>query len=1676
MAAEKTAIKVFLGSIKDTLLDDDDDNNNNSTTTTATNAGGGDDDDAHVAAASAAVLYETLLKLELILRGVTAATTATMDTSGNGSQKQPPQQQRESTNKLLETIQAAAGKSLLLGTTSGAQLPLPLLTGCSVMAGRVAEKLAAQICAAATPGPTTSAAAGAANNTNSNDSGSILLLRPPSSSSSSQQQQWSVEDRAVRAAVLRRCQEVDDDRFRTLLELEKCAASSSPSSTTLSEILYVIAEGYLLQAAAAISASSSSAPDAVPPPIWKRAWDCCVAGRQQETTRDHPKNDAATAVAATTTSISWEAVLAVSNLRTIATSRGNRKRAAELALILADCYLDNLVAPAVSTSADSTTTAKKIWLAPHRSIVRETRADAVAGAAKCLLVEGGIGDVRDAQLLSDVDRLYYQTLRYRVLRAQEENAIRTVAEQDWERARNRAVDGTGLNTTKTTATSASTSASLQECIAKNRQKRLGGERTDRSKILACAVELMSATTRIAQEENSSGTNIHSASACHLLGQHISWLQESAQAMAVLNQDPSGWSDLAEFVTVLLLHWREKYSREDTINISLEILTEQEVELMETACIVVPCIEWMCCGARTSLIFSSELLEHTIQLLVLLGSRRATIQEQDKSSSVIASNARKDSQLVMLKRSLETTRVLLHLSLTDGDGNENSNLAIITESAVKRSLTEPCADLGLSFFEMLACWSGFHRSPWPFCTQPEARQLVHRARACLDEAIGSWGRPVSAVENLVTALAAADAEGAAFDGGLVQEACAGYMSCLSSVELLSIHPFREFVEARCHAGLAQLTMRETSDSGSTSCPSADALAQSALQSLQSLSLDETQALILWHSGKIVSDAAQYQIATTRQLIATVLLRRGETVAAQEVLERALQDAPQDPTAAFALGSFRLYSVFFGEKNLSATDDKAAQVQLLRAAKLDSSKAGPFALLGYWYEYKNDSIRAIGCYSKALLLDPSHPVAGRGILRLAPAESHNNVCEKAIDSASPLIGWAWHTVGIQKALEYGEDEFAVVALLKALRCRDVERPEADQLSGFFGSPSQPVMPGKLMLSKVLSDLAGCYRRLGRYTASIRSYHAAIEAARENVSSALLCSCAQVEVELGLFDDAEDKFSKALNLDEDLKHVAAYGKASALLSMARRDCQDGKAGSSYDFLRHAVDCSRILDDSNHVCARKLKGELFTFGAMLPPDVFAENNDNCVETKVRELTSWQSQLSFVEQGEAAFRVAISLVREEDEDSNLLRASLFTDVGANILLRAQITWHLEGKGVHDSYLHDAVALFGEAASEFQEALQLSPTFAPAWCGLGCTKILSDPLFAQHAFSRSLQLDRLFPDSYANLCFLYTAHKCFKSSSLVSDALTDVADTPMMWINQALMLEIDAAAHPSTEASRAAICQAADAYRAALQVVKHPRAMLGLTMTCRMTPSDSSETVDPTMLHESHLSSSEYLGIGGSCDFPSLALNGIFKMEVGLLNKGSSHDKELIAQGRVQIQQAVDGLRSEDLRQTKLDLDVLYALTEDFSDAAKDSDERTTPVIDATVQRQVVHEPNRGDLWLELAKHLALLEVDHREGAALAAERAVSILTKNLARDVALPRSYGRHFVKAGDLTDALALSYWLANCATEIQNANVSDDNQDQNVSADKCTQRGSVVDLQRALLINPGNALAREALLSVP
>ena len=103
-----------------------------------------------------------------------------------------------------------------------------------------------------------------------------------------------------------------------------------------------------------------------------------------------------------------------------------------------------------------------------------------------------------------------------------------------------------------------------------------------------------------------------------------------------------------------------------------------------------------------------------------------------------------------------------------------------------------------------------------------------------------------------------------------------------------------------------------------------------------------------------------------------------------------------------------------------------------------------------------------------------------------------------------------------------------------------------------------------------------------------------------------------------------------------------------------------------------------------------------------------------------------------------------------------------------------------------------------------------------------------------------------------------------------------------------------------------------------------------------------------------------------------------------------------------------------------------------------------TIQRQLWFEPDRGDLWLSLAK--TFVEKNSVESAKTASARAADILSQSLVA----PSQKSPSFVDAKMISEATSLKCWLNGLEST----------------------SSSNYDMQRALMMDPTNLVARQSI----
>ena len=1142
------------------------------------------------------------------------------------------------------------------------------------------------------------------------------------------------------------------------------------------------------------------------------------------------------------------------------------------------------------------------------------------------------------------------------------------------------------------------------------------------------------TVTVTATATATASSRHQQQAWEILLEHLQRLENRAFCAKTQH----GWTQLGAFIISIIDH-------------------DHDTPLRIPALIASAKVMWMTCtaGIDPALVTRQTLIQE------MLSSAQRIVLETKKAESkqdlqTIRTEANESETLILdLQCAQVTVSSFIYLSR-----NEIflADLTDLDESPRQ-------SQFGGAVLQCFMAWSGFHQTPWSKCTVTQARKMIQRARTNLTHLNG---RQIDRLELLLLDLAEADAEGSHQKYVHVYER-------LATLKMSSLGPL---LRSHCSSGMARLALL-------SSLKQAEVYGRASLDEADHIGCGSIP--YLWTSPTSLQTSKAFHKSMARQLVADALLRASRHDDAEALLLAAVDEAPLDFDAAFALGAFRLRLIMNSQQSPSVSARKEAQTQLLKAAKLNSNKPSLFALLGLWYEEEGDTTRSVGCFSKALFLDPAHPVAGRGVLRIKSFLDVENLIIAATNTNSSLNGWAWFALGTHNAMVESDDDLAAICFQEALRCRDISSPESDSQCCFYVSPHAP--NNVTQLTEVWAELASCYKRLGRYTAAVRAFTAG---ASENPR--ILCSWAEVDLELGLFDDAAEKYSRVLQHADTFGTfvgIAAFGQGRALLAMAQRDAQDGKAGAAYNLMKRAIDgIQKILVSckgnqtvqSDFGCVVKLLGDIYTFGAGLPPALFNEDDSRGYSSGEH----LRSQIAFIAQGEACYLAVKTTKGMLDDEAALLDSAIQCDLGTNILLQSQILAMLygEGQGLNLSLVdvvhscNEVKVSFDRASDCFRSALTESPLYAPAWCGLGCALCGTDPILAQHAFVRCLQLDKVSPDAWSNLGFLYASHGQLRASIDMMDQLTQVADTPLMWICRAALIEQEALVRVGDE--KLLMSQAADAYRAALQVTKHPSALLGLSLSCRVSPADKNDA-----RKESLGFMREYEGLSSGCNQGALLLRQVLtaedicerrvKFSMPWMNEAIQNeiaDITLTAHTfeATFLKADCTSRTFEESRNGGIDVDIVKDVAE-YKRILSEPLETTvsTPQLfhaKLSLSRQLIHDPENGKQWLDLAKQMAkeLLSaqgVSKRrlvreivDSAILAANKAVSILVGQIA-------SASRFGTHSDDVAEALVLSYWVGSTGNALLD-------KDEGMPHTKATQ----FDLQRAMMMCPDNTFVRGAM----
>ena len=968
----------------------------------------------------------------------------------------------------------------------------------------------------------------------------------------------------------RRCSEVDDGRLSSLLDLSanlrgpKASTPDSPppkSAKILHHlrrhrfVLLRMASGQYLRAAIEFSADDQ-------PQMWKRCLDAVLKlnssaqvlvrcnGNEDDISNNNGLEADVDEYSQYETS---ESALPLSNLIRIASDKGNEKRASELGLRLAQSYLAGFYSVGISDDggekddddvlARLASSVKNLFW--NDFLKKKSEESSTSKAKYASLAQAAIDKVVMPTVLSNADlsdddklsfRLLHAALVLRSELAVEDAEIDAKAEDEWTAAKNRAEEKSGGVGRGGIAGLAKTKKqkALEEDLSRERFVREATRTVlldeDANTIEDAAVVLRNEVTQdIAKLVKNESTLVDSS--FELLERQMNRLKERSRSIALFmsksskKKQPASkkwsqsdcnktWASAASFAGPILRGMDESI---------VAAVSKRVRHSICTMAIGVISARWMTIAVDVQAEpFEVDRAASTLSQCKDMYAAEEKIEadkRKERGDDAIGASGpwKGHDRALHIDAALSAAECRQALALASDDAAVSKSIRNATAFALKwekkatsRHQMELICEVGAPFLQLLLAWSGLHRSPFSFCTVTQARSIVRHAEESFEILSTVWGRVPTPLETMLLRLAKADVE-CQLPGGYVPDGEKLYVEVSSSLNNSSCDVQKEvaaILKAHCFCGLSRIALIGIDDTTGVT-RSADKYARDCLGVLDT-SFEGDAILSEWRDPGFLRSSASFHVCAARQLVAESMLRESKPDEAKQFLEEAVKGSPLDYDAAFALGAFRLRLVFSPGNASSDHEKKIAQTQLLKAAKLNTNKADPFALLGVWYEKQADAKRAIGCYSKALLLDSTHPVAGRGMLRMKPYKEIEHLCTAATSDTSPVNGWAWKALAKSKAMDEGDDEKAAICFQQALRSRDISASSSESLSFFFTSAHGDGCVPSDECAETWAELAFCYRRLGKYSASLRAYNSADESFDgDMLPPSVLCAWAHGEL---------------------------------------------------------------------------------------------------------------------------------------------------------------------------------------------------------------------------------------------------------------------------------------------------------------------------------------------------------------------------------------------------------------------------------------------------------------------------------------------------------------------------------------------------------------------------------------
>nr|XP_011464990.1 PREDICTED: tetratricopeptide repeat protein 37 [Fragaria vesca subsp. vesca] len=421
-----------------------------------------------------------------------------------------------------------------------------------------------------------------------------------------------------------------------------------------------------------------------------------------------------------------------------------------------------------------------------------------------------------------------------------------------------------------------------------------------------------------------------------------------------------------------------------------------------------------------------------------------------------------------------------------------------------------------------------------------------------------------------------------------------------------------------------------------------------------------------------------------------------------LHESIQTHPDDPSLRFELGAL-----------LWEEDDKEKSAeQFVVAAKLNPEieKGGAFRYLGLYYaalQSQSHAQRALKCLQKAVSINPDDSVAGEALCDFLDQQGKETlevaVCSEASQN-SPRAFWAFQRLGYLQ-LHQNKCSEAVHSLQHAIR----------------GYPTFPILWEALGLA---------YRRLGRFTAALKSYGRAIEL--EGTRIFALIESGNIYLMLGSFKKGVEAFQQALEFSP--KSVSAhYGLSSGLLGLAKECINLGAFRWGATVLEEA---SKVAWKSTHLAGNmssiwKLHGDIVLTYAKCYPWMEEDHGlEFDVEAFNNSILSWKHTCYVAAKtARCSYQRALHLAPWQ--------ANAYSDIAVT----SNYINSLDNSSGHDS------SSWQPSEKMALGALLLEGDNSEFWVGLGC--LCNDNALKQHALIRGLQLNVSLAVAWAILGKLY---------------------------------------------------------------------------------------------------------------------------------------------------------------------------------------------------------------------------------------------------------------------------------------------------------------------------------------